>query len=51
MNIFVGHVERMRERISAYSILVEVPERRKQLGRPGRRSQDLILKEKDGVVD
>jgi hypothetical protein len=37
----------MRERRSAYSILVGVPEGRRQLGRPGRKWEDIKINFKE----
>jgi hypothetical protein len=38
-----GHVTRMGERRGAYRILVGKPERKRQLGRPRRRLEDIMI--------
>jgi hypothetical protein len=37
---WVGHVARMKEMRNAHKILIEKPERKRQLGRPSRRWED-----------
>ena len=37
---WAGHVARMRERKGVYRVLVEKPEGKRPLGRPGRRWED-----------
>jgi hypothetical protein len=39
---WAGHVAHLKKRTDAYSVLVEKPEGKRPLGRPGRRWEDNI---------
>ena len=45
---WAGHVARMGEKRGVYSVLVGKPEGKRQLGRPGRRSEDNITMDLQG---